>query len=156
MNAPLRKVSEGRYEGTIGSTPVRVIRSTVGENRYGERSKAVEWKVHGGGRVITEGHGTMSGAISAAKRALGVEETSRSLKIKRAPAPAVERALRTAGYVVEVRGGDAIVARARDRHALKTGQGVRRTSHAVIVSKKDGSPMTANDVRRAREMLGAA
>lgn len=74
MDAPLRKVSEGRYEGTIGSTPVRVIRSTVGENRYGERSKAVEWKVHGGGRVITEGHGTMSGAVSAAKRALGVEE----------------------------------------------------------------------------------
>lgn len=68
-----KRTSDGLYEGKIGDTHVRVTRGTVGTNRYGDYSKAVEWKARANGRVIADGHGTMSGAIAQARRALGVD-----------------------------------------------------------------------------------
>lgn len=86
--------------------------------------------------------------------ASGTGKASKTLVVRGAPTSAAERALRDAGYVVDVRGGDPITRLARDRHALRTGQNVRRTSYAVILSKGDGSPVTTDDIRLARETLG--
>lgn len=68
-----RRTGDGLYEGNIGGVHVRVTRGTVGTNRYGDYSRAVEWKARANGRVIADGHSTMSGAIAQARRALGVD-----------------------------------------------------------------------------------
>ena len=73
MDAKPRKVSKGVYEATLDGTPVRIYRYRVIENRYGQRSRAPEWKVRSNGRVLAEGEGTMSGAIAVARHKLGFE-----------------------------------------------------------------------------------
>jgi len=63
----LTRTSDGVYEGTIAGVAVRVTRGTIGTNAYGERSKTPEWRVRAGGRLVADGHQTMSGAIAAAE-----------------------------------------------------------------------------------------
>lgn len=69
----MKKTAAGRYEGTIVGRPARVYRTTVGENRYGKRSNTIEWKVRVDG-VVYDGHGTMRGAIEAAKRGIAMRQ----------------------------------------------------------------------------------
>jgi hypothetical protein len=66
-------VSPGNYTGTIDGVAVRVVRSSVGVNAYGNASKTAEWKVRGAGRVLADGHQTMSGAIASACAAMGAK-----------------------------------------------------------------------------------
>lgn len=64
-------VSAGEHTGTIAAIAVRVVRSSVGVNAYGQTSKTPEWKVRGAGRVLADGHQTMIGAIAAARITMG-------------------------------------------------------------------------------------
>lgn len=66
-DAGFEMVAAGEYTGTIAGIAVRVVRSSVGVNAYGQTSKTPEWKVRGAGRVLTDGHQTMGGAIAAAR-----------------------------------------------------------------------------------------
>lgn len=67
----MRQVSDGVYEGEIAGVKVRVIRTKLGEHPiYHSHSKQPEWKVHANGRVISDGNGTMIGAIQNARRVL--------------------------------------------------------------------------------------
>jgi hypothetical protein len=100
----------------------------------------------------------VAAALRAAKRALGEKsgKTSTTIKLGAALTPAARKSLHEMGYGVDERGGDAITTRARDRHALRTGQSVRRTARVLILSKRDGSPMTDRDVQHARAAIEAA
>jgi hypothetical protein len=60
--------------------------------------------------------------------------------------------LRALGFVADVRGGNPITRRARDRYALACNR-ARHTGYVAIVSKADGSPMTAADLRTVRGAL---
>ena len=78
----------------------------------------------------------------------------KTLKIPAALSPAARKAIREMGFIADERGGDAIADRAWKRRALAAGRPLR-TSHAVILSKRDGSPMTARDVEHVRAAIEA-
>lgn len=148
------KVGRDVYEATLGGTKVRIVRGSVGENRYGERSKAPEWKVYGGGkgRPLAEGEATMKGAIQAARRTLGLGEAAptggkRTMISARSvdPTSSQRKTFADAGFKVDVRGGDPKLSTARHLRPPRT-----RTS--LYVERADGKPMTANDRRAAKEL----
>jgi hypothetical protein len=73
-----------------------------------------------------------------------------TIKLRSDMSPSQLRALRAIGIAADVRGGNPIVYRARDRQALACGRG-RHTGFVAILSKVDGSEMTSADVKAARE-----
>ena len=78
----------------------------------------------------------------------------KTLKIPAALSPAARKAIREMGFIADERGGDAIADRAWKRRAHAAGRPLR-TSHAVILSKRDGSPVTARDVEHVRAAIEA-
>lgn len=70
-NDGFEMVAAGEYTGTIAGIAVRVVRSSVGVNAYGNASNTAEWKVRGAGRVLADGHQTMSGAVASARATMG-------------------------------------------------------------------------------------
>ena len=77
---------------------------------------------------------------------------SATIKLTGNMSQATAAALRALGFAVDVRGGNPIVRLARDRRDLACGR-ARRTPYVATVSKLDGSPMTAADMRAARGVL---
>jgi hypothetical protein len=152
---------------TYGTATVtkQVLRSAVAQRststgtKYGTRQFSdTSYIVKNNGKTvdILSSH---KDAVSLAKKHGGVSEpegTSATIKLGATLTPAARKSLREMGYGVDERGGDAITTRARDRHALRTGQSVRRTARVLILSKRDGSPMTDRDVQHARAAIEAA
>ena len=71
---------------------------------------------------------------------------------KRELAPAARQAIKEMGLIADERGGNPIMTKARDRRDHRSGQG-RFTGHALLLSKKDGTPVTAADVGRVRAVI---
>lgn len=71
---------------------------------------------------------------------------------KRELTPAARRAIREMGIVADERGGNPIMTLARDRRDHRSGRG-RFTGYALILSKKDGAPVTARDVEHVRAVI---
>jgi hypothetical protein len=63
--------TERATETTINGIKCRVVRLTVGENRYQERSKRPEIRVYAEGfGLVSSGNCTVSGAIESAARTI--------------------------------------------------------------------------------------
>lgn len=65
------RVSDGVYEATIDGVVVRVTRGKCGTHpRYGTFSHQPNWTARAGRIVLSDGNGTLSGALEGAARSI--------------------------------------------------------------------------------------
>lgn len=67
------KTGEGEYRGTILGIPVLVARTALGWSKYHTYSRQPHWIAYHaveGGRVLSDGNGTLKGALENAEHAI--------------------------------------------------------------------------------------
>jgi monoamine oxidase len=73
----LMKTTGHATEVTIHGVKCRVVRGTVGENAYGQRSARPEIKVYAAGfGLVSSGNCTVSGAIESAARTIALRSAA--------------------------------------------------------------------------------